>query len=93
MSSEWSSLRTVNAHPLPSSWPRSSTGAAGSVSRMGRVATTFQGWRRPGRIVAVGEGVTGLAVGDEVAAYLSAFGGYAQFAVTAADFVRGRRVR
>lgn len=41
-----------------------------------------------GRIAAVGGGVAGLSVDDEVAAYLPAFGGYAQFAVTSASFAR-----
>lgn len=41
-----------------------------------------------GRVAAVGAGVGEVRVGDEVAAYLPSFGGYAQYAVTAADFVR-----
>ena len=46
------------------------------------------GLEASGRIAAVGAGVTGMAVGDEVAAYLPFFGGYAQYAIAAADFVR-----
>ncbi|MEY9863172.1 NADPH2:quinone reductase [Catenulispora sp. GAS73] len=46
------------------------------------------GLEASGCVVAVGDGVTEVRVGEEVAAYLPAFGGYAQFAVTSADFVR-----
>lgn len=46
------------------------------------------GLEAAGRVAAVGDGVVGLALGEMVAAYLPAFGGYAEFAVTAADFVR-----
>jgi NADPH2:quinone reductase len=46
------------------------------------------GLEAAGRVAAVGEGVSGIEVGQEVAAYLPAFGGYAQYAVTAAEFVR-----
>ena len=41
-----------------------------------------------GTIAAVGSGVTGLTDGDEVAAYLPAFGGYAEYAVADATLVR-----
>lgn len=41
-----------------------------------------------GTVAALGTGVTGPAVGEEVAAYLPAFGGYAEFAVADAEFVR-----
>ena len=41
-----------------------------------------------GRIAAVGDAVTGLTVGQEAAAYLPSFGGYAQFALAEAVFVR-----
>ncbi|WP_370366065.1 zinc-binding alcohol dehydrogenase family protein [Catenulispora sp. GP43] len=41
-----------------------------------------------GRVAAVGDGVAGLRVGERVAAYLPSFGGYAQYALTSADFVR-----
>ncbi|MBD0738544.1 zinc-binding alcohol dehydrogenase family protein [Streptomyces sp. CBMA29] len=39
-----------------------------------------------GEIAALGAGVTGLAVGDPVAAYLPDGGGYAEYAVAPADF-------
>ncbi|MER6272383.1 zinc-binding dehydrogenase [Streptomyces sp900105755] len=41
-----------------------------------------------GTVAALGTGVTERAVGEQVAAYLPAFGGYAEFAVADADFVR-----
>ena len=41
-----------------------------------------------GRVAAIGDGVAGLSVGESVAAYLPGFGGYAEFAVASADFVR-----
>ncbi|MEU6672397.1 zinc-binding dehydrogenase [Streptomyces sp. NPDC046727] len=41
-----------------------------------------------GTVAALGSGVTGPVVGEQVAAYLPAFGGYAEFAVADADFVR-----
>lgn len=41
-----------------------------------------------GRVVAVGEHVTGVGVGEQVAAYLPRFGGYAEYAVAPAAFVR-----
>jgi NADPH2:quinone reductase len=40
-----------------------------------------------GEIAALGPGVTGLAAGDHVAAYLPDGGGYAEFAVAPAEFV------
>ncbi|HEX4221523.1 MAG TPA: zinc-binding dehydrogenase [Pseudonocardiaceae bacterium] len=41
-----------------------------------------------GTVVGVGTGVTDLVVDQQVAAYLPAFGGYAEFAVTDAAFAR-----
>jgi NADPH2:quinone reductase len=41
-----------------------------------------------GTVAALGAGVDAPAVGEQVAAYLPAFGGYAEFAVADADFVR-----
>ncbi|MEV6028475.1 zinc-binding dehydrogenase [Streptomyces sp. NPDC052036] len=41
-----------------------------------------------GTVVALGSGAPGPPVGEQVAAYLPAFGGYAEFAVADADFVR-----
>ncbi|MEV6765946.1 zinc-binding dehydrogenase [Streptomyces sp. NPDC051105] len=41
-----------------------------------------------GTVAALGSGATGPAVGEQVAAYLPAFGGYAEFAVVDTDFVR-----
>jgi NADPH:quinone reductase len=41
-----------------------------------------------GTVAAVGSGVDALVVGDEVAAYLPAFGGYAEYVVTDSVFVR-----
>ncbi|MER5182391.1 alcohol dehydrogenase catalytic domain-containing protein [Streptomyces sp. NPDC002896] len=41
-----------------------------------------------GTVVALGTGAAGPAVGEQVAAYLPAFGGYAEFAVADTDFVR-----
>lgn len=41
-----------------------------------------------GRVAAAGERVSGLPVGRKVAAYLPGFGGYAQFALAEAVFVR-----
>ncbi|MER5787600.1 zinc-binding dehydrogenase [Streptomyces sp. NPDC001980] len=41
-----------------------------------------------GTVAALGSGVTERAVGEQVAAYLPAFGGYAEFAVADTDFVR-----
>ncbi|MFD4507201.1 zinc-binding alcohol dehydrogenase family protein [Streptomyces sp. NPDC058457] len=41
-----------------------------------------------GTVAALGDGATGPAVGEQVAAYLPAFGGYAEFAVADTDFVR-----
>ncbi|MEU1409166.1 zinc-binding dehydrogenase [Streptomyces sp. NPDC005728] len=41
-----------------------------------------------GTVVALGTGARGPAVGEQVAAYLPGFGGYAQFAVADRDFVR-----
>ncbi|MFF4398784.1 zinc-binding alcohol dehydrogenase family protein [Streptomyces sp. NPDC001480] len=41
-----------------------------------------------GTVVALGTGARGPAVGERVAAYLPSFGGYAEFAVADADFVR-----
>jgi NADPH2:quinone reductase len=46
------------------------------------------GLEASGRVVALGEGVVGLSLGEQVAAYLPRFGGYADFAVTSAEFVR-----
>ncbi|MGW5352413.1 quinone oxidoreductase family protein [Streptomyces sp. NPDC004031] len=40
-----------------------------------------------GEVAALGSGVSGLAVGDPVAAYLPDGGGYAEFAVAPAEFV------
>jgi NADPH2:quinone reductase len=44
------------------------------------------GFEVSGEIVALGGGVTGLALGDPVAAYLPDGGGYAQYALASADF-------
>jgi NADPH2:quinone reductase len=44
------------------------------------------GFEVSGEIVALGTGVTGLTLGDPVAAYLPDGGGYAQYAVAAADY-------
>ncbi|MFD3839592.1 alcohol dehydrogenase catalytic domain-containing protein [Streptomyces sp. NPDC058642] len=41
-----------------------------------------------GTVTALGAGATGPAVGEQVAAYFPAFGGYAEFAVADAEFVR-----
>ncbi|WP_405813099.1 alcohol dehydrogenase catalytic domain-containing protein [Streptomyces sp. NBC_01390] len=41
-----------------------------------------------GTVAALGSGASGPAVGEQVAAYLPAFGGYAEFAVADTDFVR-----
>ncbi|TVZ78001.1 zinc-binding dehydrogenase [Streptomyces sp. BK340] len=41
-----------------------------------------------GTVAALGPGTAGPAVGEQVAAYLPAFGGYAEFAVAGTDFVR-----
>lgn len=46
------------------------------------------GLEASGTVVALGQGVTERSVGERVAAYLPAFGGYAEFAVTSAEFVR-----
>ena len=46
------------------------------------------GLEASGTVVGLGAGVTGFAEGEQVAAYLPAFGGYAEFAVTGSDFVR-----
>ena len=46
------------------------------------------GLEASGTVVALGSEVRGLSVGDRVAAYLPAFGGYAEFVVSGADFVR-----
>lgn len=53
----------------------------------------WQGYDVPGlevsgTVVGVGDGVAGLEVGEQVAAYLPNFGGYAEFAVADAVFVR-----
>jgi NADPH2:quinone reductase len=47
---------------------------------------TVPGLEVSGEITALGPGVTGLAVGDPVAAYLPEGGGYAEYAVALADF-------
>ncbi|WP_069464388.1 quinone oxidoreductase family protein, partial [Actinacidiphila rubida] len=44
------------------------------------------GLEASGEVAALGPGVTGLAVGDPVAAYLPSGGGYAEFAVAPAEF-------
>ncbi|GGO99020.1 polysaccharide lyase family protein [Wenjunlia tyrosinilytica] len=41
-----------------------------------------------GTVAALGSGARGPAVGEQVAAYLPAFGGYAEFVVADTDFVR-----
>lgn len=46
------------------------------------------GLEASGTVAAVGEGVRDLVAGDEVAAYLPDFGGYAEYVVTNAAFVR-----
>ncbi|MEV6005577.1 zinc-binding dehydrogenase [Streptomyces sp. NPDC051976] len=48
--------------------------------------TDVPGLEVSGEIVALGPGVTGLALGDLVAAYLPDGGGYAEYAVAPADF-------
>lgn len=48
--------------------------------------TAVPGHEVSGEIAALGPGVTGLAVGDPVAAYLPDGGGYAEYAVAPADF-------
>jgi NADPH2:quinone reductase len=48
---------------------------------------TVTGLEASGHIAALGEGVTGLAVGDPVAAYLADGGGYAEYVVAPAPFV------
>jgi NADPH2:quinone reductase len=47
---------------------------------------TVPGLEVSGEIAGLGDGVTGLAVGDPVAAYLPDGGGYAEYAVAPADF-------
>lgn len=47
---------------------------------------TVPGLEVSGEITVLGPGVTGLAVGDPVAAYLPEGGGYAEYAVAPADF-------
>jgi NADPH2:quinone reductase len=46
------------------------------------------GLEASGTVAALGGDVRGLSVGERVAAYLPAFGGYAEYVVTDADFVR-----
>jgi len=48
---------------------------------------TETGLEASGTVAALGGGVTGLAVGDEVAAYLPDGGGYAEYATAPAPFV------
>ncbi|MFE3716876.1 quinone oxidoreductase family protein [Streptomyces cyaneofuscatus] len=48
---------------------------------------TVTGLEASGTVAALGGGVTGLAVGDEVAAYLPDGGGYAEYATAPAPFV------
>ncbi|MFE5509419.1 zinc-binding alcohol dehydrogenase family protein [Streptomyces sp. NPDC056529] len=48
---------------------------------------TVTGLEASGTVAALGEGVTGLAPGEEVAAYLTDGGGYAEYAVAPAEFV------
>ncbi|XUL88687.1 quinone oxidoreductase family protein [Streptomyces galilaeus] len=47
---------------------------------------TVTGLEASGRVAALGEGVTGLSVGDAVTAYLPDGGGYAEYAVAPAAF-------
>ncbi|BBA99451.1 putative quinone oxidoreductase [Actinacidiphila reveromycinica] len=48
--------------------------------------TTVPGFEVSGEVAAVGPGVTGLTVGEQVAAYLPDGGGYAEYALAPADF-------
>lgn len=48
---------------------------------------TVTGLEASGRVAALGEGVTGVSVGDAVTAYLPDGGGYAEYAVAPAAFV------
>ena len=47
---------------------------------------TVTGLEASGRVAALGEGVTGISVGDPVTAYLPDGGGYAEYAVAPATF-------
>lgn len=53
--------------------------------------TDVPGLEVSGHVAALGEGVSGFTEGEAVAAYLPAFGGYAQYAVAPAVFVHPLR--
>ena len=54
--------------------------------RRTRRGTEVPGLEVSGEVAALGDGVTGLAVGDPVAAYLPDGGGYAEYALAPAEF-------